>query len=533
MKKILFFLLILFCNQAIAQTSITPDGLVLPNKALISTTDVVTVPSPVIGQSVYNTNAGITGTGASGAGFYTWNGSLWVGNPNPVPSGGIVLSTVHPNTALLSAGFLLLGSYTIPNFSAYNAACNNFNLANLSPSLGMINTNLWSEMKLLSVGNKIFYTQGTSTYGSNSYSILDASTNTFTPRSNSGILVTGGKISQYNSWATLGSQLCVWGGKFWDGVTVSTNVPNSKLYKLTDETNNLWTEMPFTLPSGIDSRELASMIEYSGKLIVFGGYQYNSSSVKNDGMIIDVATGTATVLTPPVGFLGRLAPKLFVIGNKLIIFGGFKTYQNFSGIVNGMTEMNDGIIYDLIANTWTTISSINAPAYSNPANTIAYPMGMQSYNINESNGKLYYIGIDGTSSSFTYQTKILDPTTNTWTNFAGSPPTFSFRKGFSSAIVNGKLIVYGGQGGTGLNIQTGSMWDFYSGTWTDFMLTDNIPPYSSANGRKNFQMLFSPLLNTIYITGTMDSMGFGTIMSKFNDPCFSTPTPTIFYMYSK
>jgi hypothetical protein len=56
-----------------------------PNKALYitrvsltSTSDNATVPNPKAGMVVYNTNASLTGTGATGAGMYYWNGAIWV-----------------------------------------------------------------------------------------------------------------------------------------------------------------------------------------------------------------------------------------------------------------------------------------------------------------------------------------------------------------------------------------------------------------------------------------------------------------------
>jgi hypothetical protein len=45
-------------------------GLLMPRVSLSSTTDVATIATPATGLLVYNSNAGITGTGAAGVGFY-------------------------------------------------------------------------------------------------------------------------------------------------------------------------------------------------------------------------------------------------------------------------------------------------------------------------------------------------------------------------------------------------------------------------------------------------------------------------------
>ena len=53
-------------------------GLLIPNVALDSTTDVTTVSSPATSLLVYNTKTAGTGVTAVSPGFYYWNGSKWV-----------------------------------------------------------------------------------------------------------------------------------------------------------------------------------------------------------------------------------------------------------------------------------------------------------------------------------------------------------------------------------------------------------------------------------------------------------------------
>jgi hypothetical protein len=52
--------------------------MLLPRINLLSTTDVATITAPTTSLLVYNTNAGITGIGANGIGYYYWNGTNWV-----------------------------------------------------------------------------------------------------------------------------------------------------------------------------------------------------------------------------------------------------------------------------------------------------------------------------------------------------------------------------------------------------------------------------------------------------------------------
>jgi hypothetical protein len=52
----------------------TNKGLLIPRIALTSNTDVTTIPSPALSLLVYNTGTG----GLTPAGYYYWNGSIWV-----------------------------------------------------------------------------------------------------------------------------------------------------------------------------------------------------------------------------------------------------------------------------------------------------------------------------------------------------------------------------------------------------------------------------------------------------------------------
>ncbi|MCX8144278.1 MAG: hypothetical protein N3F62_08515, partial [Bacteroidia bacterium] len=74
-------------NVSISPTGNTPDnsaaldirdftnkGLLIPRIALTSNTDVTTIPSPALSLLVYNTGTG----GLTPAGYYYWNGSIWV-----------------------------------------------------------------------------------------------------------------------------------------------------------------------------------------------------------------------------------------------------------------------------------------------------------------------------------------------------------------------------------------------------------------------------------------------------------------------
>jgi hypothetical protein len=64
-------------------------GVLIPRVALVSNTDVVTIPSPETSLLVYNTNAAMVN--GAGLGFYYWDGSQWIvlGGAAPASSGPV------------------------------------------------------------------------------------------------------------------------------------------------------------------------------------------------------------------------------------------------------------------------------------------------------------------------------------------------------------------------------------------------------------------------------------------------------------
>jgi hypothetical protein len=64
-------------TAALDLTSTLNKGILIPRVSLSSTTDVTTVAAPTTSMLVYNTQAGITGTGALGVGYYYYDGTIW------------------------------------------------------------------------------------------------------------------------------------------------------------------------------------------------------------------------------------------------------------------------------------------------------------------------------------------------------------------------------------------------------------------------------------------------------------------------
>lgn len=62
-------------SSAVLELQANDKGLLIPRVNLVSITDILTIPSPVVSLLVYNTNTAITG--GNGEGFYYWDGTQW------------------------------------------------------------------------------------------------------------------------------------------------------------------------------------------------------------------------------------------------------------------------------------------------------------------------------------------------------------------------------------------------------------------------------------------------------------------------
>lgn len=87
-------------TSAILDVRSTNRGFVAPRVSLKSTTDIVTVPGPVEGLMVYNTNSStpVTSINKVVPGYYYWDGSLWTRMLSQAPESVVNCSTTNPNT---------------------------------------------------------------------------------------------------------------------------------------------------------------------------------------------------------------------------------------------------------------------------------------------------------------------------------------------------------------------------------------------------------------------------------------------------
>lgn len=348
MKNLIVVLILCFSSllQAQNNTEISPQGISFPQKALVSTTDVVTV-SPSLSQMVYNTNVAITGAGADGTGYYFWNGTNWKklavgpvsGGGGSLPTTGIVLSETEGNSPLSNAGFSLIGKINGLSFQPFTQNLRIDWTKNAtpvsSPSGRLGHCACWLNNKMLIWGGGVTYYSGGQTYDLNTGGLYSPQSDNWTSTSTIGV-----SARRYASMVCYGTKAIIYGG-----ISSTSPVNIGNIY---DASNDTWSSISnLNAPS---ARFSPSVIWTGSQMIIFGGSSVGSSL--NTGGVYNPTTDTWTptsITNPPSIRAGHSA---IWTGTKMIVWGG-----SSSG-----NYLNDGKIYDPSNDTWSSISSTGAPS---------------------------------------------------------------------------------------------------------------------------------------------------------------------------
>jgi hypothetical protein len=257
------------------------------------------------------------------------------------------------------------------------------------------------------------------------------------------------------------------------------------------------TWSPITTTSAPTPRQWHSQVWTGTKMIIWGGYD-NSGSTNTGGLYDpDTVSWTATSTGTNVP-ASRSQHSTVWTGSEMIVWGG----GNF---------LNDGGSYNPSSDTWTSISTANAPDGRTNHSAIWTGSKMIVWGGNTSlgdtnTGGIYDPSVGGGGSwtplsttdaptarrqHFAFWTgdKMLiwggdenntggmyDPENNTWapiTNTGAPPATYEYSgKPSSSAVWTGsKMIVWGGQTGPGMAVKTGAIYNPANNTWTPLSTT--------------------------------------------------------------
>lgn len=189
-----------------------------------------------------------------------------------------------------------------------------------------------------------------------------------------------------------GSKLIIWGGQTENGLVNTGAIYNP--------TTDSWTTMStVNAPNG---RALATAVWTGTEMIVWGG-TWNST-----GGRYNPTTNTWASMSNVGEPVGNTSHTSVWTGSKMIVWGGeIPTY--------GHAWSNEGAIYDPTSNSWSPVSTVDAPS-------------ARSQHIGIWTGTEMLIWGGGAGSSYTEQPTgaLYNPTTNTWRSISSySPRSFA------------------------------------------------------------------------------------------------------------
>lgn len=345
----------------------------------------------------------ITTTGAP-TGRYTHN-AFWTGDKMLVWGGDES-----------GSGSTGTGAFYNPATDSWTAVTNTN-----APSERVGNTTVWTGAKMLVWGGN----------GTNTGAIYDPTTDSWSAMSTTNAPAARSSFTYSVVWA--GSKMIVWGGELSSGGVTNTG-------SMYDPATNTWTAISTT--NAPTARRDYSAVWTGTKMIVWGGWYPWSNAT--DGAAYDPATNTWTAISTTNAPTARFAHSAVWTGSKMMIWGGA---ANFSG-----SFLNTGGMYDPATNTWSTITTTDAPA--------ARESWYVSHSAVWTGDKMLIWGgrSDMDNDVYINTGSAYDPATNTWSPLSTTDAPSV--RGYHSAVWTGsKMLIWGGWDTNYLN--TGGIIDGY------------------------------------------------------------------------
>ena len=242
--------------------------------------------------------------------------------------------------------------------------------------------------------------------------------------------------------AWTGDRMVVWGGIRWDGASY-VYLDTGGRY---DPVNDTWS--PTTTTNAPMARENPMTIGGAGRMMVWSGNNLGNAPVVGGRYdpVADVWQTMTTTNAPAV----RQASTAVWTGSRMLIWGG---HQGTSG----GTLLNDGALYDPVADQWTSISSVGAPS-ARGGHTAVWTGSRMVVWGGEQGARVDTGGV-------------YDLATDSWTptSTAGAPAA---RDEHTAVWTGSRMVVWGGLGFPSfVDLNTGGRYDPVTDTWAATSLT--------------------------------------------------------------
>ncbi|KAF0538900.1 galactose oxidase [Gigaspora margarita] len=148
------------------------------------------------------------------------------------------------------------------------------------------------------------------------------------------------------------------GGRTWISTSANTDyyLYTSSVYKFNSKTSQWTVPTINNFNSSFATRnEMQAVIDINGKIFIFGGANYNSSTslYYNDINVLDITTMSWSTLTQSQSSLSRIVYTATLLPNGLIVYIGGESGSSLTSNLS-LTDMSQIQVFDTKSYTWST-----------------------------------------------------------------------------------------------------------------------------------------------------------------------------------
>ncbi|MEV0803213.1 kelch repeat-containing protein [Kribbella sp. NPDC050281] len=224
-------------------------------------------------------------------------------------------------------------------------------------------------------------------------------------------------------------------GQIWVAGGLTTSTKGTAATQIYDPTKDAWRPGP-SLPEGVDH---AMLVTYRNRVVLIGGFRSRGGVSVASPQVLIFDDSIGHWVPGPSLHHPRAAAAAAVVGDKIVVVGG----RTGSKQLVGQTEVYDGA-------AWRDGASIPVPGDHLAAasdRSYLYAVGGRKFD----------------SRNNTSAVQRYEPATDRWTQLAALPKPLS---GAGAAIINGQLLVAGGENATPTVVSTVQAYDLIAPTAT-------------------------------------------------------------------
>ncbi len=280
-----------------------------------------------------------------------------------------------------------------------------------------------------------------------------------------------------------GSELLIWGGRDQNNVSPDGDIGTGALQTGSryNPGNNSWT--PMTTNNAPEGREDHSVIWTGSEMIVWGGRRYEWESecpgwpvncyyrtytqLLNTGARYNPANNTWTTISTANAPWRRRTHSAVWTGSRMVVWGGLVYGQYYPDNPYDFDAVSTGGIYNPVTDSWTATATLNAPEPRSDHASVWTGSRMLIWGATSING------------NWAESSGRFDPVANSWSEMAISGDVVK-RTGHTTVWTGSELLVWGGQDAAGNTMRSGLRFDPVRNQWSFMTLAGSPDPRKHA-----------------------------------------------------